>query len=294
MTDPPHEIRVIQIGSITVMNPRSRNGRVFNELVKSISLVGLKKPVTVTQRPGEPATYDLVCGQGRVEAFMQLGQDDIPAIIIDASEEDRHVMGLVENIARRHPSSLELLREIGVLKDRGYGNTEIAAKVGLSPDYVAALCYLMDHGENRLMVAVDRGLMPANVAMEIARAPEAEVQRALAEAYEAKTIPGNQILTIRRIIQLRALKGKGRVTNGPRPSGDGAVTASGLIRAYQQEVDRQTLLLKKSKLTQIRLGLIVNALRRLIKEDDFTAILHAVGMQTIPRPLSERLEVPEA
>jgi hypothetical protein len=42
--------------------------------------------------------------------------------------------------------------------------------------------------------------MPANIAMEIARAPDGDVQRALAEAYENKLLPGNQILAIRRII----------------------------------------------------------------------------------------------
>ena len=39
-------------------------------------------------------------------------------------------MSLVENLARRHPGSLELVREIGVLKDRGYSNAEIARKIG--------------------------------------------------------------------------------------------------------------------------------------------------------------------
>ena len=41
--------------------------------------------------------YDLVCGQGRLEAFVALGQNEIPAIVIEASEEDCYVMSLVEN-----------------------------------------------------------------------------------------------------------------------------------------------------------------------------------------------------
>jgi len=138
-----------------------------------------------------------------------------------------------------------------------------------------------------------RLILPANIAIEIARAPEGEVQRALAEAYEAKLIPGNQILTIRRIIQQRNAKGKGRETNGPRPPGSGNISAAGLLRAYQNEVARQTLLLKKSELTLSRMDFIVNALRRLQREDDFAAILHEAGMRTIPRALAERLELAE-
>src|SRR5437868_10500467 len=45
--------------------------------------------------------------------------------------------------------------------------------------------------------------MPANIAMEIARAPDGDVQQALAEAYGNKLLPGNQILAIRRIILQR-------------------------------------------------------------------------------------------
>jgi hypothetical protein len=32
---------------------------------------------------------------------------------------------LLENLARRHPGSLELMREIDALKDRGYTNIDI-------------------------------------------------------------------------------------------------------------------------------------------------------------------------
>lgn len=96
----PSEIRLIPVNDITVLNPRARNKRVFQELVTSIEHLGLKKPITVSQRPGR-SRYDLVCGQGRLEAFIALGQSQIPAVIIEAAEEDCFVMSLVENLARR-------------------------------------------------------------------------------------------------------------------------------------------------------------------------------------------------
>jgi ParB-like nuclease domain len=145
------------VDAISVLNPRARNRRVFHELITSIAHLGLKKPITVSRRGTEPG-YDLVCGQGRLEAFIALGQSEIPAIVIEASQEDCYVMSLVENLARRHPGSLG---------------------------------YLLEHGEERLLVAVERGVMPANIAMEIARAPDGDIQQALAEAYENKLLPGN-------------------------------------------------------------------------------------------------------
>src|SRR6185437_13761416 len=97
----------IAIREIRVVNPRTRNKHGFDAIVNSIAAVGLKKPITVTQRsPAEDGTrYDLVCGQGRMEACMALGYTTIPANVIEASKEDHFVMSLVENIARRPPSS---------------------------------------------------------------------------------------------------------------------------------------------------------------------------------------------
>jgi len=200
MTQVAPEVRMVPVDAITVINPRVRNRRIFQELVTSIAHLGLKKPITVSQRPGKPR-YDLVCGQGRLEAFMALGQTEIPAIIIDASEDDCFVMSLVENLARRQHTPLELVRSIGALRERGYSYQEIAAKVDFSAEYVYAICYLLENGEEKLINAVERGVIPHTIAMEIAKAKEGEVQQALAKAYEEKAIPGNQVLAIRQIIE---------------------------------------------------------------------------------------------
>jgi ParB family chromosome partitioning protein len=103
MTLIPAQIRQVPIDAITILNPRVRNKRIFNELVTSIEHLGLKRPITVSARPDQSG-YDLVCGQGRLEAFVALGQTEIPALVLEASEEDCFVMSLVENLARRHHS----------------------------------------------------------------------------------------------------------------------------------------------------------------------------------------------
>jgi ParB family chromosome partitioning protein len=286
------EIQMVPVDAITVLNPRARNRRVFHELITSIAHLRLKKPITVSRRSAD-AGYDLVCGQGRLEAFVALGQIEIPAIVIEASEEDCYVMSLVENLARRHPGSIELMREIGVLKERGYTIAEISAKIDFTPDYVAAICYLLEHGEERLLVAVERGVMPANIAMEIARAPDGDIQRALAEAYENKLLPGNQILAIRRIILQRNQRRK-KPHRGRGAPHTGKITAAALIRSYETEAQRQKLLVKKADLAQTRLSFIVNALHRLYADEEFLTLLRAEAMHTLPRPLAEQLELAEA
>lgn len=99
--NPQHkEVTLVPTDRIRILNPRVRNRRTFEEMVENIAKIGLKRPITVALRKGtDQAAYDLVCGQGRLEAFIQLKQKTIPAIVIDADEADCLVMSLVENCA---------------------------------------------------------------------------------------------------------------------------------------------------------------------------------------------------
>lgn len=283
------QIRSIRVDSITVLNPRARNKKIFKELITSIAHLGLKKPITVSARK-DGLGYDLVCEQGRLEAFIALGQSTIPAIVVEASVEDCFVMSLVENLARRQHSPLEFVREIASLRERGYSITEIAIKTDFSDEYVYAICYLLDHGEQRLLAGVEKGIIPPSIAMEIARAKDGDVQKALAEAYEQKTIPGNQIIAIRRIVEQRNLTGKTMHSVGNANRGPGRkLTATALVRAYRKETERQKLLVKKATLAQSRLLFVVNALRRLLTDDHFVTLLRAEAIHSMPRPLAQRV-----
>ncbi len=289
MTEHTPEIRNIPVAGIAILNPRTRNKKIFGELVTSIAHLGLKKPITVSARP-DGSGYDLVCGQGRLEAFIALGQVEIPAIVIEASPEDCFVMSLVENLARKQHSPLEFVREIASLRDRGYSITDIAVKTDFSDEYIYAVCYLLDHGEERLLTGVEKGIIPPSIAMEIAKAKDSDVQKALADAYEQKTIPGNQIMAIRRIVEQRNLTGKMIHTVGQssRPA-TRKLTASSLVRAYQKETERQKILVKKAALAQSRLLFVVNALKHLLADEHFVTLLRAEAIHTMPRPLAERL-----
>lgn len=116
----PQTIVMVPIDRITVLNPRVRNKRQHREIVDNIDSIGLKRPITVSRKTvGDEARYDLVCGEGRLEAFRMLGETEIPAVILDASENECLVMSLVENIARRQHRPLDIMQEIGSLRERG-------------------------------------------------------------------------------------------------------------------------------------------------------------------------------
>ena len=125
------QIKTIPIDQIRFLNPRVRNRRNFQEIVQSIARVGLKRPITVSPRKAETdsASYDLVCGQGRVEAFIQLGQKKIPAIVIEAEESDCLVRSLVENCARRQHRAIDLLADITTLRGGATTIAKLQAKL---------------------------------------------------------------------------------------------------------------------------------------------------------------------
>lgn len=72
-------IQLIQIDKINILNPRSRGRKQHQEIVESIKTTGLKRPITVRTRTPQTDNfeYDLICGQGRLEAFKILKQKDI-------------------------------------------------------------------------------------------------------------------------------------------------------------------------------------------------------------------------
>jgi len=83
------EIQMIPIEQIRILNPRQRDQKKFEIIVENIKNVGLKKPIQVSRRSEteeEGPGYDLVCGQGRIEAFIALGFKEIPAVIVAISK----------------------------------------------------------------------------------------------------------------------------------------------------------------------------------------------------------------
>src|ERR1700730_17646141 len=273
-------VEMIPIESITVINPRVRNKKIFKEIISNIAELGLKKPITVTRRAeADGVRYDLVCGQGRLEAYQVLGQREIPALVVEADTEDCMVMSLVENLARRQHRAIDLLHDIQGLKQRGYGDTEIGKKTGLSIEYVKGVIRLLEKGEHRLLRAVESGHIPVSIAVGIAGANDEEMQIVLQQAYEKKLLRGQKLIAAKRIVEQRRRRGKGLKTI-QRRSGS-ALSYNGFIRAYGEDLDRKRLLIRKSESTRNRLIFVVEAMRKLLVDENFVTLLRAEGIDTL-------------
>jgi ParB family chromosome partitioning protein len=286
------ELKMITIDDIEVLNPRERNTKIFEDIVGNIKQVGLKKPITVTPRKnGEGLVkYLLVCGEGRMKAFKALGETEIPAMIIEIDNDDAFIMSLSENIARRQCRPVELLLGIQRLKEQGYDKKTIAAKTGLSIDYVHGILHLLQYGEDRLIVAVESGKIPLNVALEICSAgtDDKAIQAALHDAYESGQLRGRHLIHARRLILKRQTLGK-TLRQRSRVKMPSEVTTSSLVRSYQREVERQKIFIKKSDFTQHKLLFLIGALRSLLSNENFVTLLRAEKLDTLPSFIAERV-----
>lgn len=284
-----NEIRMIPVGQIDVLNPRERNAKVFGEIVGNIKSIGLKKPISVTPRDTEHGKrYLLVCGEGRLTAFRTLGETEIPALVIDVSDEDAFLMSLAENIARRQSNPLEILAGIGQLKGKGYTPKNIAAKTGLTMQYVQGILTLLEQGEERLLIAVEKGHVPLNAALTIVGAGDDDkaLQSALQDAYESGKLRGKQLMEVRRIIEKRQTMG--RSVSKATPCKRAETSTSSLVRTYRREVERQKLMVKKAEFVQQRLLFAIGAMRQLLADENFVNLLRAEGMDNLPKYLADR------
>jgi ParB family transcriptional regulator, chromosome partitioning protein len=282
-------VEMIPIERITVINPRVRNKKIFKEITTNISEIGLKKPITVVRRDGvDGPRYDLVCGQGRLEAYQALGQSEIPALVVDADPEDCLVMSLVENLARRQHRAIDLLHGIESLKQRGYADAVIARKTGLTTEYVKDILRLLEGGEQRLLRAVESGQMPISIAVAIVGASDGDMQVVLQQAYEKNLLRGRKLIAAKRLIEQRQRMGKRLHING---NGRGkTLSSNALLRAYRENVDRKRLLIQKVNATRNRLIFVTEAVRKLIADESFLKMLQAEGLGTLPKSLAERLQ----
>ncbi len=282
-------IVLIPIEDIHILNPRVRNQIIAEEIRQNIISIGLKRPITVTPRidAKNGKKYDLVCGQGRLEAFISVGETEIPCVVRDVSEEDAHIMSLVENIARRNSNALELLQSIKYLKSQGYADDAIAAKTNLGKDYIRGIIRLLEQGEEYLVNAVEKGRIPLYQAMIIASEDDTAVQRALAEAYESGALTGKKLVDAQKIISRR--KHYGKSLSSPHRERS-KVSAEDLIAAYEKGAREKKRLLAQSNYIKEVLDYSSTALRQLLKDVHFTNQLKAVGMNDIPQHVTDLLK----
>ncbi len=192
--------------SLIRRNPRQPRGAMaegeLEELAASIREHGVLQPLVVTtgQVPGE---FTLIAGERRLEAARRAGLEKVPVVVRAASEQERLLLALIENVQRADLSPLETAEAYRQLNDEfGLSHEDISKRVAKSRVAVTNTLRLL-----RLPEAVRRSLASGQLTEGHARALLA-LPTYHAQAAAADTVIRNG-LNVRQTEELvRRLLGK--------------------------------------------------------------------------------------
>jgi ParB family chromosome partitioning protein len=139
----------------------------LSELIASIAEKGILEPLVVRQRGGR---YQIVAGERRYQASVQVGLRELPVVIRDVDETEMLEIALIENLQRKDLTPFEESEALHGLAERcGYTHEDLARRLGKSrssvteslalmamPEDVRNLCRLADISSKSLLLQVVR------------------------------------------------------------------------------------------------------------------------------------------
>jgi ParB family chromosome partitioning protein len=137
------------------------------ELVASVREKGILEPVLVRPQNGR---FQIVAGERRFEAALQVGLDEVPCVVRETSDAEAMELALIENLQRRDLTPLEEADGLQSLADQHrYTHEKMAARLGKSrtsitealslasiPPRIRELCRLADIQSKSLLLQVVR------------------------------------------------------------------------------------------------------------------------------------------
>ena len=177
----------------------------LSELMASIAEKGIIEPLIVRQRGSR---YQIVAGERRYQASVQVGLRELPVVIRDVDDNEIVEVALVENIQRKDLSAFEEAEALQVLAERcGYTHEDLARRMGKSrtsvteslslaqmPTEVRNLCRLADISSKSLLLQVVRQQDPQKMVALIEKLTRdgggAAVTREQVRKVAAKPKPG--------------------------------------------------------------------------------------------------------
>jgi ParB family chromosome partitioning protein len=274
------DYRMIPVNQINVVNSRQRERNQFLENVRSINDVGLYKPILVNRRNFETTgLYDLICGEGRLLAHIELGRTHITADVWDIDEGQAHLMTLGENIARTPPQTIEFARALKEMRDHGMSWRELSAITGKTQEYVQNYVRLVEQGEERLIKGVEDGVFSLNFAMSVAHSNDRSIQHLLMDAFDSGIVNTTNLPRVRRIIEERLEKGKALGSKGAAAP----YTVEKLKRDIRKITREKEAFVYEAGQRENRLMLILVAMQRLRKDAAFVGLLKTAGLAECPQ-----------
>lgn len=110
--------------------------KALEELSQSIKNYGVIQPITVRKIYDD--IYEIVAGERRFKAVKLLNMETIPAVVIEAEEEQSAAMALIENLQREDLDFIEeAMAYERLMEDFDLNQTQLAEKLGKSQSTIA-------------------------------------------------------------------------------------------------------------------------------------------------------------
>ena len=143
----------------------------LSELIASIAEKGIIEPLVVRQRGDR---FQIVAGERRYQASVQVGLRELPVVIRDVDETEMLELALIENLQRKDLTPFEESEALhGLAESCGYTHEDLARRLGKSrtsvteslalngiPEEVRNLCRLADISSKSLLLQVVRQNTP--------------------------------------------------------------------------------------------------------------------------------------
>jgi ParB family chromosome partitioning protein len=280
------QYKLVPLDKIQVLNSRNRDKSQFEENVKSISDLGILKPVTVNCRNlKSKGYYELVCGEGRLLAYRQLGKDKIPAAVIDVDQQTALLCSLVENIARVPPDTMWFAREMYRMKATGMPLKKICQIVGKTETYVSDYINLVEMGEERLIKGVEQGLFSMSFAAIVAKSSTEDIQHVLMDAFDSGLISSANATKVRNLIELRMSRGKQPAKQ--KQTAKPAYSLKDLKRDITRTTEEKEGFVREATAKENRLLGLLDGLAVLKKDKAFMSLLGEEGLGKRPALLGD-------
>jgi ParB family chromosome partitioning protein len=174
----------------------------LSELMASVAEKGIIEPLIVRQ---VGPRYQIIAGERRYHAAVQVGLRDVPVVIRDVSDAEVMEIALVENLQRKDLTAFEEAEALHQLAHRcGYTHEDMARKLGKSrtavteslalnnmPEEVRNLCRLADITSKSTLLHVVRQSDPARMMALVEKlAGQGSATRQEARKETAKGKPG--------------------------------------------------------------------------------------------------------
>lgn len=202
------------------------NETALNELAQSISVHGVIQPITV--RKIGPKKYQLIAGERRLRASKMAGQNDIPAYVRSANDQESLEIALIENIQREDLNAMEISINYKRLIDEcDLTHETLGERLGKERSTVTNYLRLL-----KLPVEIQQALKSRDLSMGHARAiiaiPEVDKQ-----LFAYKEIKGKG-LSVRKAEELARVLNTG--TRKPQLKGKGGEDLSAAHRQVQSRL----------------------------------------------------------